>query len=116
MHLISFLENKSLEKRLAITPEIAKKYISLGFIISLPIGYGTHLGFKDEDYKNLGVNFSENEKELINNADVIIQVGLPNDEKLSLLRENQTLIGSLNTFLNKEKLENLKKKKLIVFH
>ena len=31
-------------------------------------------------------------------ADVLIQLGMPEDEKLSLLKENQTLIGSLNTF------------------
>ena len=57
-----------------------------------------------------------NEKEIINNSDIIIQLGLPDDEKLSKLKENQTLVGSLNAFSNKEKLENLKIKKLIVFH
>ena len=115
MHLASISENKSIEKRLAITPEIAKKYISLGFNISLPNSYGVHLGFKDEDYNNLGVSLLNNEKEIIKNADIIIQLGLPDDEKLSLLKENQTLVGSLNTFSNKEKLENLKTKKINCF-
>ena len=36
---------------------MAKKYISLGFKLSLPNGYGVHLGFSDEDYKNLGVEY-----------------------------------------------------------
>ena len=54
MNLASILENKSVEKRLAITPEIAKKYISLGFKLFLPKGYGIHLGFSDDDYKTLG--------------------------------------------------------------
>ena len=69
------------------------------------------LGFNDEDYKNLGVNFLDNEEEIIKNSEIIIQLGLPDEEKLSLFKENQTLIGSLNAFLNKEKLENLKSKK-----
>ena len=111
MRLTSCLENKSFEKRLAITPEIAKKYISLGFKLSLPNGYGVHLGFSDEDYNNLGVDILGNEKEIINNADIIIQTGLPDDEKLSLLKENQTLVGSLNAFLNKKKIRKFKKKK-----
>ena len=115
MHLVSISENKTVEKRLAITPEIAKKYISLGFKLSLPNQYGSHLGFKDEDYSNLGVNIKNDEKEIINNADVIIQLGLPDDEKLSLMKENQTLVGSLNTYFNKEKLENLKTKKVNCF-
>ncbi len=115
MLLTSAIENKEVEKRLAITPEIAKKYISLGFELSLPNGYGKHLGFNDEDYKNLGVNFSNDEKEIIRNADIIIQLGLPDEEKLSLLKENQTIIGSLNAFSNKKKLDNLKIKKINCF-
>ena len=63
MNLASILENRDIEKRIAITPEIAKKYVSLGFKLSLTSGYGIHLGFKDEDYKNLGVNLLDNENE-----------------------------------------------------
>ena len=64
MHLGSILENKVVEKRLAITPEMAKKYIGLGFKLSLPNGYGVHLGFDDENYRNLGVDLLNNEKEI----------------------------------------------------
>ena len=32
MNLASISENQDIEKRIAITPEIAKKYISLGLI------------------------------------------------------------------------------------
>jgi len=115
MHLVSISENNSVEKRLAITPEIAKKYINLGFKISLPNEYGVHLGFSDEEYKNLGVNLLYDEKEIINTADIIVQLGLPDDEKLNLMRENQTLVGSLNSFSNKEKLNNLTTKKINCF-
>jgi NAD(P) transhydrogenase subunit alpha len=115
MNLTSISEIKVREKRIAVTPEIAKKYISLDFNLSLPHNYGSHLGFSDDQYKSLGVNFFENEEDLINNSDIIIQLGLLDDDKLSLLKENQTLIGSLNSFSNKEKLENLKSKNINCF-
>ena len=115
MNLASISENKDIENRIAVTPDIVKKYISLGFNLTLPNNYGAHLGFNDEEYKNLGVSFLENEDEIIKNSEIIIQLGLPNEDKLSLLKENQTLIGSLNAFLNKEKLENLKSKKINCF-
>tara|TARA_B100001093_G_scaffold175860_1_gene168632 strand:- start:50 stop:1138 length:1089 start_codon:yes stop_codon:yes gene_type:complete len=115
MHLVSISENKENEKRIAVTPEIAKKYINLGFNLSLPNNYGAHLGFHDEEYKSLGVKFLEDEKNIINEADIIIQLGLPNDTKLSFFRENQTLVGSLNTFSNLDKLKNLKSKKVNCF-
>ena len=115
MNLSSISENHNIERRVAITPEIAKKYISLGFNLTLPNNYGTYLGFNDEGYKNVGVNFLDDENEIIKNSEIVVQLGLPNDEKLSLFKENQTLIGSLNAFLNKEKLENLKSKKINCF-
>ena len=115
MNLASISENKNKEKRIAVTPEIAKKYISLGFNLSLPNNYGSHLGFSDDKYKNFGVNFFENEEEIIKHSDIVVQLSLPDDKKLSFLKENQTLIGSLNTFSNKEKLENLKLKKINCF-
>ena len=115
MNLSSIAENPNIEKRIAITPEIAKKYISMGFSLTLPNNYGAHLGFGDEDYKNLGVSFLDNDEEIIKNSDIIIQLGLPNKDKLSLFVENQTLIGSLNAYSNKEKLENLKSKNVNCF-
>jgi NAD(P) transhydrogenase subunit alpha len=115
MNLASILENKDREKRIAVTPEIAKKYISLGFSVSLPSNYGSHLGFIDEEYKSFGVNLLGSEEEIIKKSDVIIQLGLLSDDKLSLLKENQTLIGSFNAFSNKEKLKKLKLKKINCF-
>ena len=115
MKLASILENQNIEKRIAITPEIAKKYISLGFNLTLPNNYGMHLGFKDEDYKNLGVNFLDNENEIIKNSEIFVQLGLPVKEKLLLFKENQNLIGSLNSFMNNDKLEDLKSKKINCF-
>ena len=115
MKIVSVSENRSIEKRIAITPEIAKKYNSLGFKLSLQTGYGKDLGFNDEVYRDYGVDFLDSEKEIINNADIVIQLGLPDDERLSLLKENQILIGSLNVFSNKDKLEKLKIKKVNCF-
>ena len=104
MRIASISENQNLEKRIAITPEIAKKYISLGFEVSLSEGYGNHLGIKDEEYKKLGTQISKDEKEILNSANIIVQLGLPVDEKSSIIKENQTLIGILNPYNNEEKL------------
>ena len=112
MKIASILEDKSLEKRVAITPEIAKKYISNGFDVTLSKDYGEHLGFVNQEYEILGVKLLTDDKEIIVNADVILQLRLPLDDKLSLLKENQTLIGVLESHQNKDKIENLIKKKI----
>ena len=99
MRIVSILENQKVEKRIAITPDIAKKYIALGFEISLIEKYGEHLGFKDSDFKELGVKISNDESEMLKNADIIIQLGLLSDKNLSNLKENQTLVGVFNPCL-----------------
>ena len=115
MKIVSLSENKTIEKRVAITPEIAKKYISIGFEVFLQNNYASHLGFDDEKYKSEGVKFLENEKEIIENSDVIVQLGLPSDYQLSKFKENQNLIGILNPYSNKEKLKKLSENKVNLF-
>ena len=111
MRIASISENHKFEKRIAISPETAKKYIALGLEVSLTENYAEHLGFKDSEYKELGVKISNDTKELINSANIIVQLSLPSDKIISLVKENQTIIGILNPYNNKERLESLAKKK-----
>ena len=115
MRIASTLENKKIEKRIAITPEIAKKYLSLGIDVSLCENYATHLGIKDEEYIKLGVSILKDEKEIISNSDVIVQLGLMDDDKCSLLKKDQIFIGVLNSNNNKDKLNDLIKKNVFFF-
>ncbi len=115
MKIGSVLENQKIEKRIAITPEIVKKYSSLGIEIFLSENYGMHLGINDEDYINLGAKILKDDNEILNTSDIIVQLGMLTDEKSSYLKENQILIGALDSFSNKEKLQNLSKKKINIF-
>jgi len=115
MKIASVLENQKIERRIAITPEIAKKYISLGMEVSLCENYAKHLGIKDDEYKELGVLILKDEKEIISNADIIVQLGLLDNNKYSSLKENQTFIGVLNPYDNKDKINDLVKKNINIF-
>ena len=86
MKVGSILENQSLEKRIAVTPEIVKKYLSLGFEILLSKDYGLHLGINDKEYLDLGAKISNDEKEILANSDVIIQLRMLSDEKSYLIK------------------------------
>ena len=114
MKIGSILENQKIEKRIAITPEIAKKYISIGFDVFLTKNYGAHLGISDEEFKNIGVKFSD-DNEVFNLSNIIVQLGLLSEDKCSLIKEDKTLIGVLNPFDNKEKLDKLKQNKINLF-
>ena len=96
MRIGSVLENHETEKRISITPDIIKKYTSLGFEIFLSENYGHHIGIKDDEYSRLGVKISKDNKEIFSSSDIIVQLGMLSDDKSSLMRENQILIGVLN--------------------
>ena len=111
----SVSENQNIEKRIAVTPEIIKKYKSLGLEVYLSENYGSHIGIKDENYISMGAKILKDETEILNSSNVIIQLGMLSDEKSSIIKEEQTLIGVLNPFTNKEKLAKLAKKKINLF-
>ncbi len=115
MRIGSILENQKFEKRIAITPDIIKKYTSLGFEVCLSKGYGSHLGIKDEHYKDLGAKISNDESEVLNSSDIILQLGMLSEDKSSNIRENKTFIGVLNPYENKEKFQSLLNKKINLF-
>jgi len=115
MKIGSLSEDKDLEKRISITPEIAKKYIGLGLEVYLDLNYGSHLGFDDSQYKDIGVKVLADQNDIISNTDLLVQLNLLNDDKLSKIKENQTLIGVFNPYNNKEKIETLSKKKINIF-
>ena len=54
-------------------------------------------------------------EEVIKISDLIIQLNLLSENKNLLLKENQILIGVLNPYVNKKKIENLLKKKVNIF-
>ena len=111
----SVSENKDLEKRVAITPDVLKKYKSLGVEICINKNYANHLGFTDNDYQNEGVQILDKEEEVIKKSDVMIQMNILSDENLNFLKQNQILIGVLNPYSNKDKLESLTKKNIDCF-
>ena len=115
MRIGSISENHKIEKRIAITPEIVKKYLSLGFEVCLSEDYASHLGISNEQYLELGAKIIKEDDEILQNSDVIVQLGMLSDEKSEYLKENQILIGVLNPFSNDEKLKKLNKKKINFF-
>ncbi len=108
-------ENREIEKRIAITPEIVKKYKNLGFEVQLKNNYGSHIGIDDSLFIEVGAKIINDEKELINSSDILIQFALLNKNQISMTKENQIFVGSFNSIENKEELNDLKSKNIKSF-
>ena len=103
----SISENIDFEKRVAITPDIIKKYKSLGLEVCLSKNYASHLGINDEEYKTEGARILNNNDEVLSSSDAILQLNILSDDNLKKLKKDQILIGVLNPFLNEKKLNEI---------
>ena len=110
----SVSENINFEKRVAITPDIIKKYKSLGFEIYLTKDYASHIGIKDEEYETEGANIKSID-EVLANANAILQMNILNDESLNKLKKDQILVGVLNPYSNEKKLKEITSKNINCF-
>ena len=110
----SISENKEVEKRISITPDIAKKYVANGFQILLEAGYGSHLGILDDKFLNEGCKIEKKEN-ILNQSDIVLQLNLPEEKNLEFFQENKLLIGSFNSNQNLEKISKFKSKKTSIF-
>ena len=110
----SVSENKEMEKRISITPDIAKKYIASGFQILLEADYGAHLGISDDEFLKEGCKIEKKEN-ILNQSDIVLQLDLPEENNLEFFQENKILIGSFNSSQNLEKIDKFKSKKTSIF-
>ncbi|MDC3000730.1 NAD(P) transhydrogenase subunit alpha [Candidatus Pelagibacter sp.] len=111
----SISENSNVEKRVAVTPDIVKKYKSLGLNVYLPKNYALHLGISNEEYEKEGAKIFNNEDEVILNSNAILQMNLLENEKLDKLKKDQILVGVLNPYSNEKKLKEIISKNINCF-
>jgi len=110
----SISENKNIEKRISVTPDIAKKYITNGFQILLENDYGSHLGISDNEFLKEGCKIEKKEN-VLHHSDIFLQLDLPEENNLEYFKENKFLVGSFNSNQNLEKINKFKSKKTSIF-
>ncbi|MBV8940069.1 MAG: Re/Si-specific NAD(P)(+) transhydrogenase subunit alpha [Alphaproteobacteria bacterium] len=114
MKLAVLKERGSGEARVAVTPEIARKYIQAGFAVALEAGAGLESEFSDDVYAKAGVSVSS-AAEALAGADILLAVRPPEAELLQRLPENGWLIGMLEPHRLDAHLPSLSQRGLTAF-
>ena len=81
----SVCENKASEKRISVTPENVKKFVSNGFKVYLEKNYGDHLDINDEKFSENGAEFFSDKGKILKDCDILLQLKLPNEKDLKNL-------------------------------
>jgi NAD(P) transhydrogenase subunit alpha len=91
-------ESHSGERRVAGTPDSAKKLKALGFDVLVESGAGLAAGFDDASYAAAGATLAPGST--VWSADIIVKVRAPNDDETARLTSGQTLISFLYPAFN----------------
>ena len=103
------------EKRISITPETVKKFISEDLSINLEKNYAEHLGINDGEFKKNGANINFTKEEVFKKSDIILKVNAPTKDELELIKDKSILIGQFDPESNKSIIEILLKKDVKIF-
>ena len=111
----SIKEDLTLEKRVSLTPDTAKNIMGLGLKLCIEKNYANHLGIKDNEYEEIGVEIKSSADEVLNSSNLIIKVNCPTEKDINKLKDNTILVGMLNPSKNKDQISKIISKKIKIF-
>ena len=96
-------ERRPYERRVAITPDMVKKYKALGYEVAVEAGAGAEAACPDDLYVAAGASVVGDTALLLRDADIVLKVQRPMSEsegrnEVGLLKPGVVLIGMLNPY------------------
>jgi NAD(P) transhydrogenase subunit alpha len=113
-------ENRKGETRVAASPEVVKKFIALGFEVTIQSGAGLAAGFTDTTFKDLGATIAADTKSTLNNADIVFKIQrlmTANDEinEVSMCKKDSMVISHMSALSSKKDIEEYAKASITTF-
>ncbi|WP_374243207.1 NAD(P) transhydrogenase subunit alpha [Zoogloea sp.] len=101
------------ERRVALVPDVAKKYQGLGAALLLQAGAGSSAYYRDEDYGS--AELVGDASSVLGKADVVLQVQPLSLDDLNELKPGAVLIGLQQPWSSRERIELLRQKRITCF-
>jgi H+-translocating NAD(P) transhydrogenase subunit alpha len=106
-------ETAANERRVALTPDVAKKIKARGAALLIEAGAGASASFADAAYKDTEV--AVDARAALARADVLLTVQPPTLEEIAGLREGSVVIGYMQPHLAPERSKALRDRKITSF-
>ncbi|HKJ07310.1 MAG TPA: hypothetical protein VJ970_07595, partial [Flavobacteriaceae bacterium] len=87
-------ETQKGEKRVSISPDIAKKFIDKGFEVMVEDDAGSSSSYKNSDYEDVGVTV-EARGVVYKEADILVKINPFDEEDLKLVDDHHILMSQL---------------------
>ncbi|MBI3502373.1 MAG: Re/Si-specific NAD(P)(+) transhydrogenase subunit alpha [Bacteroidetes bacterium] len=86
-------ETKDRERRVAVTPDVAKTLIGKGFEVLVEEDAGFLSNFSNRQYRSVNANMITDRKQIFSESDVILMVNAPTPEEISRMKKEAVLIS-----------------------
>src|SRR5579863_6479433 len=103
------------ERRVAVVPEVAGKWVAAGHQVRLQAGAGISAGYPDETYASVGVTIVPDIASLAAGAQIVLGVQPPSAELTQALPATALVVGFLNPTRALEALGRLRDRQLTSF-
>lgn len=103
------------ENRVALSPDMVKKWIGQGAEVFVEKGAGLESGFSDESYKSVGAHICQSARDAYSKADIVLKVQKPTLSEIDSISENTTIIANFNHDFDDEYTAKLASRKLNIF-
>ncbi|QGZ34876.1 Re/Si-specific NAD(P)(+) transhydrogenase subunit alpha [Stappia indica] len=91
-------ESEAGETRVAATPDTVKRFVSLGFEVSVEAGAGTLSRVVDADYQAAGATIAKDAKTTLEGADLVLKVRRPSAAELGLMKSGAIVIATMDPY------------------
>jgi len=93
------------ERRVALVPETAAKFVKAGVDVAIEHDAGRAAGFLDDAYTAAGATIAADYATLVAGADIIVRVNRPTDAELDGLRPGAMIVGFLAPLGDRQSVE-----------
>ena len=91
-------ESEAGETRVAATPDTVKRFVSLGFEVSVETGAGTLSRVVDADYQAAGATIAKDAGATLEGADLVLKVRRPSAAELGLMKKGAIVIATMDPY------------------
>jgi NAD(P) transhydrogenase subunit alpha len=103
------------EPRVALTPAVVHNLTKVGFQVTVESGAGLASSYSDEAYTKAGAQLASSTAASVSGADVVIKIGVPQPDEISLFPEGCALISFVYGTMNTQVVQALNQRKISVF-
>lgn len=103
------------ELRVALTPEVVKKFAALGAAVQVQTGAGESSHYRDEDYAAAGATLVDGDAAIHAQADIVLRVAVPSAMQIEAMKPGAVLTAFMQPYADRSRVVRLAERNITSF-